>query len=210
MKFKRFYLFVLAVCLLATHVFAGKPATSRYEFWWALGHPFAAMKVKRIHKKLSPYYNETELKLKLDGYSSGGKLDAFRHVYYMAAFAQKVKTRKLIKLGKAHEKTNYLQFKRNKDEYGTAADSISCVMDLLNNEIGVKLGNENKKMTYEELKQKVIALVNEGNAHYLAIDKNGNYLDCNNRVIDLKAYKGKWYIPKCILGFKAQMEIEKK
>jgi hypothetical protein len=195
---------------MVSSYFANKPATSRYEFWWALGHPFAAIKVKRIHKKLAPYYNEAELKLKLDGFSSGGKLDAFRHVFYMAAFGQKVKAKKLIKLGKAHERTNYLQFKRNKDEHGLVPDSISCVMDLLNNEIGVKLGRENKKMSYEELKQKVIGLVNEGNAHFLAIDKYGNYLDCNNQVIDLKAYKGKWYIPKCILGFKAQMEMERK
>lgn len=207
---KRFNSFILIGCFIVSNLFGGKPATSRHEFWWALGHPFASIKVKRIHKKLAPYYNEAELKLKLDGYSSGGKLDAFRHVYYMAAFAQKVKPKKLIKLGKAHERTNYLQFKRNKNEQGTVPDSISCLMDLLNNEIGVKLGNENKKMSYEELKLKVITLVNDGNAHFLSIDKNGNYLDCNNQVIDLKAYKGKWYIPKCILGFKAQMEMEGK
>lgn len=210
MKFKKFYLFVLIVCIGVNNIYAVQPSISRYELFWVMCHPFAAIKVKCIHKKLDTFYDEAQLKLKLDSYSSGGKLDAFRHIYYMAAFAQKVQYKKLVKLGKAHEKTNFLQFKKCTDENGSIPDSISCVMDLLNNEIGLKLGKENKKMSFEELKQKVMQIVNEGNAYFLLIDKNGNYLDCKNKVIDLKSYKGKWCIPKCILGFKAQMEMEKK
>src|SRR5690242_10088453 len=104
-----FLIFVLCVNLAQA-----KPRTSRYEFWWALGHPFAALKVKKVYSKASKLFDQNELKVKLDVYTSGGKLDAFRHVFYFAAFAQKIKPRKVLKLGKAHERTNYLDFKRGK------------------------------------------------------------------------------------------------
>jgi hypothetical protein len=198
MNKRNLFCLVMIVCFCFQSALA-IPKTSRYEFWWAFGHPFAALKVKHIYKKLKPFYNETELKLQLDNYSSGGKLDAFRHVFYMAAFAQKIKPKKVLKLGKAHEKTNYLQFKRNKNEEGALADSISGVMDLRNNEIGIKLGSENKKIGLDELKQKVLTLVKEEKAYYILIDSQGRFLDCNTHVIDLNLYKRKWFIPKCLL-----------
>ena len=185
-----------------------KPRTSRYEFWWSFGHPFAALKVKKTYKKATKLFDQNELKVKLDAYSSGGKLDAFRHVFYFASFAQKIGPKKALKLGRAHEKTNYLDFKRGKQEDETTADSLSCVMDLLNNEIGVKLGKENKKMSLEDLKQKVIELVNNGDAYTVLRDTQGRFIDCNNNVIDLSKYKGKWFVPKCISGYKASLQIE--
>lgn len=194
--------------VLGVNVIKAKPRTSRYEFCWALGHPFAALKVKKTYKKVAKLYDENLLKVKLDAYSSGGKLDAFRHVFYFAAFAQKIKPKKVLKLGRAHEKTNYLDFKRGKQEDGLAADSLSCVMDLLNNEVGVKLGQENKNMSLEDLKQKVMELVNNGDVYHILRDKEGRFIDCNNIVIDMSAYKGKWYIPKCIAGYKAILQIE--
>ncbi len=198
-----FLIFVLCV-----QISNSKPRTSRYEFWWALGHPFAALKIKKVYKKASKLYDENLLKVKLDAYTSGGKLDAFRHVFYFAAFAQKIKPKKVLKLGKAHEKTNHLDFKRGKFENEVMADSISCVMDLLNNEVGVKLGSENKNLSLEELKQKVMELINKGDAYHILRDKEGRFIDCNNNVIDMSLYKGKWTIPKCIAGFKAKLEIE--
>jgi hypothetical protein len=199
---------LLIILFFVAQNLMARPRTSRYEFWWALGHPFAAIKVNRIYKKVSKLYNEKELKVKLDVYSSGGKLDAFRHVFYFAAFAQKIKPKKIIKFGKAHEKTNYLDFKRGKIEDELVADSLSCVMDLLNNEVGVKLGSENKKMSLEELKQKVMDMVNNGDAYTILRDKEGRFVDCNNNVLDMDKYKGKWFVPKCISGFKAKLLVE--
>lgn len=204
MMFHRKSTFIFTVGLqLVFNVAFAKPITSRHEFFWAVSHPFAAIKVNSIYKKLKPYYNEKELTLSLDAYSSGGKLDAFRHVFYMAAFAQKVKAKKIIKLGKAHEKTNYLQFKRGKLENEIIPDSMSCVMDLKNNEIGVALGKENKKLSLVELKLTVIALIQKGDAFYFSIDSQGRFLDCQNNVVNVAEYKGKWFVPKCLLGLKA-------
>jgi hypothetical protein len=202
------YLIIFLVLVLSVQVSSAKPRTSCYEFWWALGHPFAALKVKKIYKKASQLYDENSLKVKLDAYPSGGKLDAFRHVFYFAAFAQKIKPNKVLKLGKAHEKTNYLDFKKGKQEDGFTADSLSCVMDLLNNEVGVELGKQCKNLTLEELKQKVLELVNNGDVYHILRDKEGRFIDCNNNVLDMSIYKGKWYIPKCIAGYKAILQIE--
>jgi len=193
--------FIISFCMLGNMAEA-RPKTSRYEFFWSVAHPFAALKINRIYKNLKPFYVESELKKDLDSYSSGGKLDACRHIYYMAAFAQKIKSKKVLKLGKAHEKTNYLQFKRGKLENEFVPDSMSCVMDLKNNEIGVKLGKDNKELNLGELLQVVIKLVQNGDAFYLAIDDQGRFLDCQNNVINLNDYKGKWFVPKCLLGFK--------
>ncbi|MBL7917268.1 MAG: hypothetical protein JNM96_02655, partial [Bacteroidia bacterium] len=180
---------------------------SRYEYAWAFAHPFAACKVKKIHKKLKPFYNESELKMSLDSFSQGGKLDAYRHVFYMAAFAQKIKAKKIIKLGKAHEKTNYRQFKKGKGKNTILPDSLSSIMDLWNNEIGVTLARDNKELSYEELKHKVIKLINENKAFYFLRDANGNFLDCDGKtIIDLKKYQDKWYIPKCMLGLSEKQE----
>ncbi len=204
---------VIALFTLLFYTFKTLSQTkvSRYEYAWAFAHPFAACKVKKIHKKLKPFYNEAELISSLDSYSQGGKLDAYRHVFYMAAFAQKVKAKKVLKLGKAHEKTNYRQFKKGKGKNIELPDSLSSVMDLWNNEIGVKLARENKDLSYEELKQKVIKLINENKAYYFLRDVNGNFLECDGKtIIDLKKYKDKWFVPKCMLGLSSIQENEMK
>jgi hypothetical protein len=208
MKSARNSIIFLLIFFVLAQFATAKPRTSRYEFLWAVAHPFAALKVKKVYKKATKLFDQNELKVKLDAYSSGGKLDAFRHMFYFAAFAQKIKPKKVLKLGKAHEKTNYLDFKRGKLEDELTADSLSCVMDLLNNEMGVKLGSENKTLNLEELKQKVIDLVNKGDAYTILRDKEGRFIDCNNHVIDMQAYRGKWFVPKCISGFKAKLQIE--
>lgn len=208
MKPDRNSIILLLIFLISVQAAVSKPRTSRYEFCWALVHPFAALKVKKIYKRTTKLFDQNELKVKLDPYASGGKLDAFRHVFYFAAFAQRISAKKLIKLGKAHERTNYLDFKRGKQEDEATADSLSCVMDLLNNEVGVKLGKENKKLSLEDLKQKVIELVNNGDVYTILRDQQGRFIDCNNNVLEMSKYKGKWFVPKCIAGYKASLQIE--
>lgn len=190
-------LMLVSLLLLVTHSYA-KPKTSRYEFWWSVAHPFAAMKVKNTYKKVYPLFNDETIGRQLDTFSVNGKLDAFRHVFYMAAFAQKVKAKKLVKLGKAHERTNYLQFKKDPERKTHQQDSISCEMDLKNNLIGIQLGVTNKKASLQELKAKAIELVQTNNAHYILRDRKGKYIDCNNATINIQDYNGKWYIPLCM------------
>jgi len=183
---------------------------SRYEWWWTLGHPFAAVKVKLMSKKCYEIYNRqanavlnsksgAEVSKNLDKFSNGGKLDAYRHVFFMASFAQKVKSKKLRKLGRAHEKTNYKMFLKNKQEYGEISDSLSSVMDLFNNEIAFKIGSENKKLNANELSDLAIEQIKSGKALVMKRKKNGTYLDCNDQPIDLNLYIKNWSVPKCLV-----------
>src|SRR4051794_3063755 len=95
-------LFVLSILFL-TH--AAWPLPSPYEFIWAAVHPVAAVKVKLISKRCQEHLSASGY-VPPDQYPNGGLSDAFRHTFYMAAFAQKIKPKKLRKLGLAHEKGN--------------------------------------------------------------------------------------------------------
>lgn len=172
---------------------------SRYEKCWAFTHPCAALKVKKIYKRCAPIYEELKKNKTLDSFENGGKLDAFRHVFFMAAFDQKLKTKKLRKLGIAHEKGNYAHFLKNIKEDGELADSLSTVMDLQNNELGFRIGNCNKKTDLQNLKNLVIEAIKKGEAVYFKRNASGQYLNCAGEVIILENYQNKWFIPKCLV-----------
>jgi hypothetical protein len=186
-----FFLFV------STLLNGQKPFKS--EICWGLWHPIAAIKVKRMYSKLYAIYNQPTNKTELDNYNNGGKLDAFRHVFFMAAFAQKIKVKKLRKLGIAHEKGNYHQFLKHKTEEGELPDSLSSVMDLFNNEVGLKIGFANKKINLEKLQELVIWKIKTGNAAIIKRNKQGLYVECDDKIIDMQLYKGKWFLPKCLV-----------
>ncbi len=172
---------------------------SRYEKRWAIFHPFAALKTKKIYAACHPIYEEVKKTNALDQFENGGKLDAFRHAFFMAAFSQKINVKKLRKLGKAHEKGNHLHFLKNIKEEGELADSLSTVMDLKNNELGFSIGSENKKKDLKDLKDLVIEEIKKGAAVYFKRNLAGQYLTCEGEIIDLNYYKNKWVIPKCLI-----------
>lgn len=172
---------------------------SCYEKRWAFTHPFAALKVKKIYKKCMPLYEELKKNKTLGHFENGGKLDAFRHAFFMAAFDQKLKTAKLRKLGIAHEKGNYARFLKNIKEEGELADSLSTVMDLKNNELGFRIGNANKKKDLQNLKMMVIEEIIKGEAVYFKRNDSGQYINCIGEVIILENYQNKWFIPKCLI-----------
>jgi len=175
------------------------PKASAAEFKWAIFHPFAAIKVKKITKAANLLLPTLNIKEALDNYTAGGKADAFRHVYFMALYAQKIKAKKLIKLGKAHEKSNYRQYKKYKDEYGEKPDSLSSVMDLNNNKVGIKIGHENKSLEKKELATLVIKDIQNGKALIMKRNDKGEYLDCNGKIINVNEFDHRWYVPKCLV-----------
>lgn len=191
-------LFFLTFFLLAQN----KRKTSAPEKKWAFFHPFAALKVNKIYKRCMPFYEEVKKENSLDAFESGGKLDAFRHVFFMAAFGQKVKINKIRKLGKAHEQGNYIHFLKNINEHGELPDSLSSVMDLYNNETGFKLGSENKNLELKNLKQLIIDELKKGSALYFKRNSKGNYLNCSDEVLPTEKYQKKWFIPKCLISTK--------
>lgn len=173
---------------------------SRTEKCWAFAHPFAALKVKRIYKRCLPFYEEIKKNSSLDAFENGGKLDAFRHVFFMAAFTQKIKVKTIRKLGIAHEKGNYHHFLKVIKEDGELPDSLSTVMDLKNNELGFTIGNTNRNKDLIDLKNLVVGEIKKGEAVYFKRNSTGHYLNCNDETIDLEKYKNRWFIPKCLIA----------
>ena len=195
-KFNLFFLIPLSL-FSQTQKFSN---LSKYEKRWALCHPFAALKAKHLSDTIYKTYNEVKKSNALDKYENGGKLDAFRHIYAMALLTQHIKPSKIKKLGIAHEKGNYLDFLKHRNEEGELPDSISSVMDLNNNEIGISIGLNNKTLNPETLKDLILTLIKTSNTcYYIKRNDSGNYILCNGDTIIMNDYKGKWNIPKCLV-----------
>ena len=128
---------------------------SKYEYRWAFFHPFAGKKIQKHLKDAMIVYHSVKSSKLLDTIESGGTIDAFRHAYTMAYLSQYVKINKLRKLGKAHERGNEYFFYKNHQEFGERADSLACVMDLRNNELGFEIGKNNILLTSQKKKENI-------------------------------------------------------
>lgn len=193
--------FTCLVLLIFCHVFSAKAQhhVSKYEYRWALWHPFAALKIKKQLPKAMLVYKATKQEKLCDTLENGGKLDAFRHTYTMAYLARSINTKKLRKLGQAHEKGNKLQFEKQILEFGERPDSLACEMDLRNNELGFMIGSKHKWLNEQELKEVVLNEIVVGKAYYLKRNQAGKYVDCEGNVLNLENYKGNWFVPKCLI-----------
>ena len=165
---------------------------------WVILHPFVAKKAYEISeeaKKVSlSLLNDTLL----DGDNNGGQIDAFRHAYWMARLTQEIGRRRARSLGKAHEKGNFWQYKKKYKEEGTIPDKKSSEMDILNNDIGIDIGLENKNISKDSLKKLIIDFILDGGLWILYKDDKGNFLDCDGNIIPSTSL-GKWETPKCLV-----------
>lgn len=185
------------MCLGAT--VCAQHQISKYEYRWAFLHPIAAKKVQRHLIEAMDVYQEVKKSKQLDGSESGGTLDAFRHTFTMAYLSRFVKTKKLRKLGKAHERGNEYFFYKKKQEFGERADSLACVMDLRNNELGFEIGTKYNSVSKEDLKTIVIEQIKMGNAWKLKKNDQNQYISCENEPISTENYKNQWFLPKCLI-----------
>ena len=167
---------------------------------WVIFHPFKAKKALSISNetnKVSDSIAKTEL---LDGDGSGGQVDAFRHAYWLARMRQEVGKFAARSLGKAHEKDNYLTYKKRKLEDGVLPDKISSEMDLYNNEQGLKLISKGSKTSKKGLIYRIVNAIKAGKMKIIKKDKNGNFLTCKGEKITQKSLKGKWENEKCLVA----------
>lgn len=168
------------------------------EKCWIIFHPFKAKEAFEITKttlqktdSLAKEHILTDL--------NGGKLDAFKHSFWLASLSQKIGKKAALKLGKAHEKGNYKTFKKNQLEDGFLPDQKSSEMDLFNNDIGAQIGDENKILSRNELVDLILAEIQNGKMKVLYKDDMGNFLTCNEEVIPLDSLQGKWENEKCMV-----------
>jgi hypothetical protein len=167
---------------------------------WVLFHPFKAFKSLRISKETNRVSDSIRKTNLLDGDASGGQVDAFRHAYWMARLHQEIGKSAARSLGKAHEKENYITYKKRKLEDGVVPDEISSEMDLYNNEQGLKLSSRRSKVSKVSLIYKIVNAIKAGKFKVIKKDKKGNFLTCDGEVIDNEDLKGKWKNEKCLIS----------
>jgi hypothetical protein len=165
---------------------------------WVFFHPFAAKKAFRITVEARVVSKQMENDSLLDHDADGGQVDAFRHAFWMGRLAQEMCWRKAGRLGKAHERGNYLDFKKRRTGEETFTDSIASAMDVFNNNVGLEAGRKNKKLSSEEMKTLIVKKIRNGEMEIILKDRNGNSLSCERKILDLKMYSGIWNIPRCL------------
>ncbi len=190
---------LLLPLILTMHLFPQQNPMFNPVKLWAIAHPIASFKIKKINKHCLLVYAQKDIKEKLDSFSSGGKLDAFRHIFFMAAFQQKVKIRTLRKLGIAHENENYRQFLKGESNSIFRHDSLSMIMDLNNNEIAFSEFAASNQIALDSLKETVIQLILEGKAFILKRNLKGQLLDCDGNVVLMEGLNTRWYNPYCLV-----------
>lgn len=167
---------------------------------WVLFHPFKATKSLKISKEANRVADSIKKTNLLDGDAAGGQVDAFRHAYWMARLTQEIGKRAARSLGKAHEKENYITYKKRKLEDGVVPDEISSTMDLFNNEEGIKLISKGSIVSKNGLVYRIINAIKFGKMKIIKKDKNGNFLTCDGKTLKEEELKGKWKNNKCLVN----------
>ncbi len=196
------YLFALLLFLSSATVTKGQSKIKEFrsiscpEKKWVIKHLFVANKAFKATKEARRQTNILLADSALDQYINGGKIDAFRHVFWMALLTTKIGDKKARSLGKAHEKGNYLFFLRGKIEEGEPSDSISGIMDINNNEIGIFIGKSNPKNDINQLKLVVIDSIKDGKCLILKRNVEGKKVNCTGEIV-ISAKK--WGLPYCLI-----------
>lgn len=163
---------------------------SRPEFLWALSHPF---KVKRALKitHIALFVTDSLEKDSNLKDRSGGQLDAFKHGLWMAFLSQEIGSKAALKLGIAHEKSNYINFKKGRP-YSSHKHSV---MDSLNNIVGIKIGG--RLNDRDSIIKAIFIGVKKGDFYMLNKNTDGQYIDCKGNIIEIDS--SRWERNECII-----------
>jgi len=164
-----------------------------------ISHPFIAKKARDISIEARDVSEALLKDTVLDGDKCGGQVDAFRHAFWMALLVREIKQKKAYRLGLSHEKGNKKMFKKNRTEEGDIPDAKSCKMDLLNNDIGIRIGIESSDESEEKLVEIIKKAVLNGELWIISKDSAGNFLDCKGNVLKKEDYSGRWENEKCLV-----------
>jgi len=206
---KNTFLTIVIVFLLYPLASTGQTKTSDWQSYkklscpekcWVLKHLFVAKKAWRITQFVRLQTDSIQKTSILDGDANGGEVDAFRHAFWMASLSQKMRWRKAYRLGKAHEKGNYLDYKKHRLEDGTFPDKISSEMDIWNNDIGLQIGKTYPAIASDSLKIIVIEHIIKGKMKVIKKNKQGQFLDEKGNIIQNETLKGKWENQKVLIN----------
>jgi hypothetical protein len=197
----RHWIFGMLLCpaFLCLHMSAQAQGTGAWaRFWaqpqalraWALTHPFVLKRAQALAQ--ASIHVADSVGPGLDGDFVGGWADAFRHAYWMAVTTQAIGGRRARSLGRAHERGNYQTFRRHGTEDGAVQDQAASHMDLLNNKIGIALGQRIPMADHAATRDSVLRLLHDGQLFRIKKDTNRNSLDGEGRCIPESEWLGKW------------------
>ena len=170
------------------------------EKGWVVLHSLKAKRAFLISKEVEKVADSIADENIIGADNNGGHLDAFKHSFWIARLTQVIGKRAALSLGKAHEKGNYITYKKERLEDGWLPDKASSEMDLFNNSVGNSIGIHNKKVSRSVLMQKVLDSLRSGKLRILKKDGQGNFIDCQQNSIPLDSLKNKWDTKKCLIS----------
>lgn len=166
---------------------------------WVIFHPFKAKKSYAVSLETNKVADSIAKTNALDKDIAGGQVDAFRHAYWMVRLKQEIGESAARSLGKAHEKENYITFKKNKKEDGVVPDKISSEMDLFNNDVGLTLISKKSKLSRKVIINRIVLAIREGKFKIVKKDNKGSFLNCKGDKLLKKQVRGKWENNKCLV-----------
>ena len=196
------------ICLfitLKTEIIFGQPKIkyNLYFKWplikWSFLYPLKVKKTIRTVKKTLNEVENVKNDSITDNDNNGGQLDAFKHAYFMALLTKNIGFKPAKKFGIAYEITNYKTYKKSKKKNNNLNyyDYKSCLMDYLNNNVGLTIGITYKNLNEDDIKKVVLDYLFSGKLYILLKDDYNNFLDCNNCIIDIS--KNDWFTNKCLV-----------
>ncbi len=173
---------------------------SAAEKCWTITHLLKAKKAYRISREAREESKRMVHHPALDSFEHGGMLDAFRHAYWMACLGREIGCKAARKLGQAHEKGNYRDFKKGKKEDGALQDATAVMMDLHNNEAGLQIALASKHHPLADIREMVVQAVTEGKMKIMKRDSNGVLCDCEGNAVQTdKRGANDWQLPYCLI-----------
>lgn len=136
------------------------------ETLFIMTHPFIAWDIGKIekgkdnistvsHRFASSGNGDNALEYKdINGNSEGTEVNAFRHTLWQATITAKYGSQIAKEVGDSHEENPQI-LNTNKREFETLSEADQMV-DLLNNQIGRKIGGDNKNLNTKELSVAVL------------------------------------------------------
>jgi len=194
------FLFLLSTAAsVAQSTFHKFRKLSRPEKGWVLAHPFKAKKAMRITSEVLVVVDTIKRSGIIGTDIAGGKLDAFKHAYWMARLSLELGEETALALGKAHEKGNYLQYKKHKLEDSILPDSVSSAMDMRNNVVGAGFYGNCRTYSKKDVQGIILKKLKNGELSIIKKDAEGHFVYCDGTLINMSEWQGKWNIPKCLV-----------
>lgn len=161
-----------------------------HDVLWVIGHPFIAKK-SYVLSKISMQITDSIMQDSILTDGQGGALDAFRHGIWMTLLSDAIGNGRAIKLGRAHEKSNYRNFKKGRP-FSSYHHSL---MDSINNLRAIEIPTSG--LQRKEIIQTLIDSVKAG--YFVIIRKNevGESLDSSGQIVQKD--KKRWKCNECLI-----------